>query len=113
MKILTAAALALIATTTMASAGSSSEHRIDRREANQERRIHEGLRSGDLTRREARALEAEQAHIRALERNAKRDGHVDRYEARQIERAQDAASRHIAQERHDGERRGHWQRRWW
>ena len=110
MKILSLATLALIATTAVASA---NDNRIDRRESIQERRIQEGVRSGDITRREYRQLEAEQARIRSMEREAKRDGRVDRREAAAIERAQDAASRHIAQERHDSERRGYWGRRWW
>ena len=113
MKTITVAAIALAAMTAAASAQGYSGDRIDRREANQERRIQEGRRSGDITRQEARQLEAEQARIRDMERQAKRDGVVDRREARQIERAQDQASRHIAQERNDSERRGLWQKRWW
>lgn len=124
MKTIAIAAAALVAISTSAFAQSN---RIDRREDNQERRIEQGLRSGDLTRNEARQLKAEQDRIDAMQRAAKRDGHIDRREAAQIERAQDAASRHIAQERHDSERRGsgwsdrrssyersgNWQRRWW
>lgn len=111
MKSLVIATLALV---TFSSSAFAQSYRIDRREANQERRIEEGLRSGDITRREARDLKAEQDRIQALERAAKRDGHVDRREAAQIERAQDAASRHIAQDRNDSERRGQWgHRRWW
>ena len=113
MKIMTVAALALLATATAASAQGYRSHSIDQRQAKQEHRIEHGVRSGALTRHEARKLEAEQARIRAMERHAKRDGHVDRYEAREIKRAQNAASRHIAQESHDHQRRGLWHRRWW
>ncbi|MFM9939261.1 MAG: hypothetical protein ACKVP7_07185 [Hyphomicrobiaceae bacterium] len=118
-KIVLASALALAAMTSVAGAyeryGSGSQREIDARQSNQETRIQQGLRSGDLTRREAAALEAEQARIRALERNAQRDGRIDGREAAQIRRAQDEASRHIYQERHDSERRGDgWRnRRWW
>ncbi|MDX2157152.1 MAG: hypothetical protein SFW09_11645 [Hyphomicrobiaceae bacterium] len=115
MKTLAIAAIALATLSTAAAAQSYGSNRIDRREANQERRIQEGLRSGDITRREYRQLEAEQRRIQEMERQAKRDGYIDRREAREIARSQDAASRHIAQERSDGERRGSglWQRRWW
>lgn len=114
MKTLTVATLALVAMTAVASAQGYTADRIDRREDRQERRIQDGVRSGDITRREYRQLEAEQARIREMERHAKRDGRIDRYEAAQIERAQDAASRHIAQERNDSERRGSWgSKRWW
>ncbi len=118
-KIVLSAALALLAMTSVAGAhersGYNSQREIDARQSNQEARIQQGVRSGDLTRREAAALEAEQAHIRALERNAQRDGRIDRREAAQIRQAQEEASRHIYQERHDNERRGDgWRnRRWW
>ena len=81
--------------------------RIDNREAAQERRIEQGRRSGELTMRETITLKAEQARIEAMERRAKADGVVTRNEARQIEHAQDVASRHIYQETHDS------QKAWW
>jgi uncharacterized membrane protein YebE (DUF533 family) len=108
MKTLTIAALALVAMTAGAAAYDARDARIDRRENIQENRIQQGVRSGEITRREHRQLEAEQARIRDMERQAKRDGHIDRREAAAIERAQDAASRHISQEKHDADRR-----RWW
>jgi uncharacterized membrane protein YebE (DUF533 family) len=110
-------AVALVALTTGASAydGYSAQREIDRRQFRQEQRIQEGVRQGDLTRREYLQLEAEQARIRELERRARADGRIDPYEAARIRRAQNEASRHIYQERHDGERRGDgWRnRRWW
>jgi uncharacterized membrane protein YebE (DUF533 family) len=93
------------------SAVTASADEIDRRQSSQERRIQQGVRSGELTRGEYYRLETEQARIRALEARAKADGRVDRYEAAQIRQAQDNASRHIYQEKHDGDRR--WTRRWW
>jgi hypothetical protein len=45
-----------------------------------------------------------------MERRAKADGVVTRHEARDISRAQHAASRHIYQESHDSQRS--WYRRW-
>jgi Spy/CpxP family protein refolding chaperone len=113
MKVVPIAALALLATTVAATAHGYPGHRIDRREAIQERRIEEGLRHGQLTRHEARLLEHQQARIRAMEHHARRDGYIDRREARRIEWAQDAASRRIATERRDRQRQGYWYRRWW
>lgn len=124
MKTLAIAAVAFAAMTT-ASAAQSYRYadQIDRREANQEYRIQQGVRSGELTRREYLSLEAEQARIRQLEARAKRDGHITAYEAREIRAAQNAASRHIEHEKHDSERAGTrygqngnsglWKRRWW
>lgn len=102
---------ALAATTAVASADE-----IDRRQSNQQARIQQGVRSGEINRWEYRKLEAEQARIADMERRAKADGRVDRYEAERIRAAQNAASRHIYQESHDSSRRGSWGwgfRRWW
>lgn len=107
-KIVITSALALIAMTSVAGAY-DRQSQIDARQAAQERRIQQGVRSGDITRQEYRQLEAEQARIRAMERAAERDGRIDRREAAQIRDAQNAANRHIYQESHDGDRR----RRWW
>jgi uncharacterized membrane protein YebE (DUF533 family) len=100
----------------------------DYRQYNQQYRIQQGARSGQLTGREYQALQAEQARIAAFERRAKSDGFVDPWERAQINKAQSNASRHIYSEKHDGEsrwnrwwnRRGHadrghnpWYRRWW
>ncbi len=108
-----AAVLGLVASTSVAAAhdygyGGSN---IDRRQARQDYRIHQGVRSGEITRREAYRLEREQAHIRHMERNAKADGYVSHYERDRIRAAQNAANRHIYNEAHDGNRR--WYRRWW
>ncbi len=111
-KIALGAALGLVALTTTASAFDSRQAEIDRREAIQEQRIQAARRSGELTRREYVQLEAEQARIRQLERNALRDGHIDRREAAQIREAQNQASRHITQESTDSDRARRWNR-WW
>lgn len=96
---------------------------IDGRQARQIERIQQGVRSGQLTRYEAHGLIAEQRRIAEMERRAKRDGHVDRFERREIDAAQDRANRHIFAEKHDGDarprngygpRQGYWgYRRWW
>jgi hypothetical protein len=90
---------------------SASADEIDRRQAYQEQRIREGVRSGEINRREYRQLENEQARIREMERRANADGRVDPWERAQISRAQTAASAHIYHESHNGERR--WWRRWY
>ena len=104
-------AIATVAALVTSAGVASARDPIEQREINQERRIQEGVRSGELTRREYRSLEAEQAHIRALERSARADGHIDSRERAQITAAQNNASRHIYRETHDSERR--WFRRWW
>ena len=115
MKRIALIALALVATTSAASADPyystyGRERRIDAREFNQAERIYTARRRGELTWYEAFRLRQEQARIRRLEAAANADGYVSRYEARRIERAQDRASYHIYGQAHDGQRA--WWRRW-
>jgi uncharacterized membrane protein YebE (DUF533 family) len=130
-RVIATAALVTITTLTATSsafAWGSSTREIDSRQANQEQRIRDGIRDGSLTRREAEALIVEQRRIQDLESAAKRDGYISRSERATIDRAQDNASRHIYQERHDSDnRRNRWffwrssydhshtgsHRRWW
>ena len=76
--------------------------RVDRREARQHMRIRQGVRSGELTPREAARLRAGQAHVHGMERRAKSDGRVTLRERARIERAQDRQSRRIARLKHNG-----------
>ena len=74
---------------------------IDRREHREQQRIRQGIRSGELTRRETRRLEAEQGRIRGYEWYAKSDGHVSRAERRRLDHMLDRASRDIYHQKHD------------
>jgi hypothetical protein len=116
MKRIALIAIALAATTTTASANPydnnyNRQYRIDAREAAQADRIASARRRGELTWYESFRLRREQAHIRSLERDARRDGYISRDEARRIEHAQDRASYHIYDQAHDGQR-AYW-RRWY
>lgn len=74
---------------------------IDQRQANQERRIDQGIASGQLTEREAARLERQQDRINRMEDRAKSDGVVTPKERARIKAAQDRASRNIFREKHD------------
>ena len=76
---------------------------IDQRQANQERRIEQGVKSGELTRGEAARLERGQAKLRHMEPRAKADGVVTAKERRQIMREQNKQSKRIAREKHDAQ----------
>lgn len=78
---------------------------IDKRQAEQQRRIDQGVKSGELTRREAARLEKGQAKVQRMEDKAKADGVVTAKERKQITREQDKQSKRIAREKHDRERR--------
>ncbi len=98
--LMIAAALALF-TASLASAHTGTP-RVDRRQAHQRTRIVQGVRSGELTPREARRLRAGQAHVGRMERRAKSDGVVTQRERVRMERAQDRQSRRIARLKHNG-----------
>jgi len=72
-----------------------------RREARQQGRIHQGVRSGEINPCEYRALEREQGAIGAHRRHAWSDGVLAPWEARQLTREQNRASRHILQFKHN------------
>lgn len=76
---------------------------IDQRQANQERRIEQGVQSGSLTQREANRLERGENRIGRMEDRAKADGQVTPRERRRLERAENVESRRIAREKHDGQ----------
>ena len=88
-----------------AQAADAQTPNIDQRQANQERRIDNGIASGQLTARETRRLEREQTHINRMEDRAKADGHVTRRERARLHAAQDAASADIHRQKHDRQHR--------
>lgn len=80
---------------------------IDQRQANQERRIDQGIASGQLNEREAARLDRQQNRVDRMENRAKADGVVNDRERARIAAAQNRASRHIAREKHDRQGRRH------
>ena len=73
---------------------------INRREHRQQVRIHQGIRSGELTRPEARRLEAQQAKIRIDERIARRNG-LTANERERLQRELNRANQNIYRQKHD------------
>jgi hypothetical protein len=84
-----------------AAAQTQSTPRIDQRQQNQERRIDQGVKSGQLTGKEAVKLEKGQARVQKMENKATADGKVTAKERRRIEQAQDKQSRRIYKQKHD------------
>lgn len=74
---------------------------IDQRQAGQEARIQQGLKSGELTQKEAARLERGQDRIQRMEDKARADGKVTAKERERIQHQQNVESRHIAREKHD------------
>ena len=74
---------------------------VNAREYRQQQRIFHGVRSDELTGREFRRLEAEQAGIRAYERRARSDGSLSFRERRRLDNMLDRSSRDIYRQTHD------------
>ena len=75
--------------------------RVDQRQANQERRIDQGVASGSLTQREANRLDRGQDRVDNMENRAKSDGVVTRGERARMHQAQDRQSARIYRQKHD------------
>jgi len=78
-----------------------STPRIDRRQENQKARIKEGVKSGELTRKEARNLARGQRRINRMEKDAAADGVITKKERRQLRRTQDRQSANIYRKKHN------------
>lgn len=111
---LTAAVLALPALSLPAAADGASGARaqaanrdpgVNRHQHRQEHRIKQGVRSGELTREETRALAQEQRAIRQEERAYKSDGKLTKEERKDLHQDLNQASRNIYQEKHDSDKR--------
>jgi hypothetical protein len=72
-----------------------------KRQVEQQQRIGQGIRSGELTKREVRGLEKEQRDIHQEIRESKSDGVVTGAERRDIHQEQNQASRHIYRAKHN------------
>jgi len=86
--------------------GSTKTRVATGRQVSQKARINQGVRSGELTRKETAGLKAQQRHINRTKRQAKADGVVTRKEKREINRKQNRASRNINRQKNDAQSRG-------
>jgi hypothetical protein len=81
--------------------GQTQTPRVDKREANQQERIKEGVKSGELTGKETMKLEKQQRKIRRDEMKAKSDGVVTPGERAKLHREQKRASKNIYKKKHN------------
>jgi len=79
---------------------------LDKREANQRARIHQGVESGSLTRPEARRLREGEARLNYNEAKAKADGVVTPAERARLQREANHESERIYRQKHDAQTRG-------
>ena len=76
------------------------------RNVNQQKRIEQGVQSGELTPHETAKLEAGQARVDRAEGRAAADGHVTAAEQARVQRREDHQSKKIHHEKHDGQTKG-------
>jgi hypothetical protein len=104
MKIQTLIAALALTVGACAFAQTPATPRIDQRQANQQKRIDQGVASGQLTPAEAARLEKREDKIAKDEAAAKADGKVTGAERRKLEREENQASRAIHRQKHDGQK---------
>ncbi len=75
--------------------------RIDKRAANQQKRIDQGVASGQLNAKEANRLDKREAKLAADVTAAKADGTVTAEERRKLKRQENRNSRAIHKQKHD------------
>lgn len=102
MKIKIAALAAILATATAMTAQGQNAT-FNHREFNQQERIGQGFRSGEMTRGEARHVERQERAFRHEERNmrASNGGHLTRSDRRMLDRQQNHMSHEISRDKHN------------
>lgn len=76
---------------------------LDKREANQQQRIDQGVASGQLNAKETNRLQKREAKLTADEAAAKADGTVTRAERRKLQREANRDSKAIRKQKHDAQ----------
>jgi hypothetical protein len=97
-KGIAAAACLLLASLAMPAAAAD----IETRQYRQQMRIHQGIRSGELTHAEAGRLGMERARTERLEHRFRADGRFTPRERARIQHRLDRSSHHIYRARHNG-----------
>jgi septal ring factor EnvC (AmiA/AmiB activator) len=99
LTMLAGAFVLALATTTLAAP--SIHERLDHMEA----RIQRGIKTGDLTRREAEGLRTELREIKKRERRMRDDGRLSERERTKLHADLDRLDRHITREKRDDQQR--------
>lgn len=87
--------IALAVVVTIAGINQTNAQTVAKKQANQKARISQGVKSGELTRRETRQLSKQQRDIRQTKRAAKADGVVTPKEKAVVNTKQKRASANI------------------
>lgn len=82
-----------------------AQKNVNAREHRQKERVEQGVRSGQLTKDEAKKLRAQQREIRQEEKQYRADGKFTKEERKDVQRDLNQASKDIYKEKHDAETR--------
>ena len=96
----------VLAFSTAVLAASNSTPGLDKREANQQKRIEQGEKSGQLTPKESERLEKGEAQLEKHEAKAKADGKVTPAERKRLNKEANRKSKRIKRQKHDAEKVG-------
>ncbi len=94
------AAIGLLLVTGLANSAEARD-RADRRQGRQNHRVHDGIRSDEITKGEAARLRESKRAIRRTEKRVESDGVVTDKEKARLEKKQDARSRQIYRLKHN------------
>lgn len=78
---------------------------INKREARQQDRIQQGVKSGELTKKETKEAVQEQRDIKKIEKIYKADGTLTTRERQDLQRELDQSSQEIKAQKHDAQKR--------
>lgn len=90
-----------------------TERYVDQRQAEQYWRIHQGVRSGELTPFEAQRLWGEQRNIDRMQRQFAADGRLSPWERQRLASELNASSYDIWAEKHDAQTTYDFRPPWW
>ena len=93
--------MAMAQTPAPAASSPTATPNLDKREANQQKRIDQGVASGQLNAKETNRLDKREAKLNADEAAAKADGKVTRAERRKLQREANRDSKAIHKQKHD------------
>ncbi len=99
MKTIESIAAAMVSTVLLGSL-MLAQGTVNQRERHQQKRIADGVYDGELTQKETRKLEKEQAKIHSAEAKARADGEFTSKERAKIQKKQNKASQKICKEKH-------------
>ncbi len=95
------AATSLVSTIAFLNPSAASAGPIHERQVNQQQRIYNGVKQGEISRQEYRNLETREAKIAAQRRVYLRDGNLSHREIARLTNEQNRVSQAIYRDRHD------------